>query len=152
MAHEFKAKSFGNFDCYVGCVDGMLLWIEKPSKADCLEMKTGDARFYCSRKSRYGFNLQAVCDAHCRFTRVWIKTPGASSDFLSFLRSELYSELEDNLLMDGLVLFGDSAYVSNNYMVTPYRKARSGFKDDFNFYQSQVSSMAPSWFVLAPGM
>jgi hypothetical protein len=103
-------------------------------------MKTGDARFYCSRKGRYGFNLQAVCDANGRFTRVWIKTPGASSDFLSFIRSDLYNELENGLLLEGLVLFGDSAYVSNCYMVTPYRKTRSGVRDDFNYYQSQVSN------------
>lgn len=140
-AREFKGKSAAGFECCVGCIDGMLLWTEKPTKADCNMMKTGEARFYCSRKSRFGFNLQAVCDAHGRFTRVWIKTPGASSDFLSFLRSDLYSELENGLLSEGLVLFGDSAYVSNDYMVTPYRNARSGTRDDFNFYQSQVSAV-----------
>lgn len=138
VANEFKSKSTAGFDCCVGCIDGMLLWIEKPTKVDCCKMKTGEARFYCSRKSRFGFNLQAVCDAHGRFMQVWIKTPGASSDFLSFLRSNLYSELENGLLSEGFALFGDSAYVSNNYMVTPYRKARSGPRDDFNFYQSQV--------------
>jgi hypothetical protein len=139
-AKEFSKKSVAGFDSCVGCIDGMLLWVEKPSKADCCSMKTGDARFYCSRKGRYGFNLQAVCDANGRFTRVWIKTPGASSDFLSFIRSDLYNELENGLLLEGLVLFGDSAYVSNCYMVTPYRKTRSGVRDDFNYYQSQVSN------------
>lgn len=117
----------------------MLLWIEKPTDADCHEMKTGDARFHCSRKGKYGFNLQGVCDAHCRFTAMWVKNPGASSDFLSFIRSDLYQKLEhDKLLKDGLVLFGDSAYVSNEYMVTPYRKTRDGPKGDFNYFQSQV--------------
>lgn len=32
------------------CIDGMLIWIERPSKKDCEKMKKGGARFYCSRK------------------------------------------------------------------------------------------------------
>lgn len=138
LAAEFTKRSQAGFCCCVGCIDGMLLWIDRPTAEDCRQMKTGDAKFHCTRKGKFGFNLQAVCDAHGRFMSVWIKTPGASSDFLSFLRSDLYFKLENNLLKEGLVIFGDSAYVSNSYMVTPYRRGRGGHRDDFNYYQSQV--------------
>ena len=38
----------------------------------------------------------------------------------------------------GLALFGDNAYVSTDFMVTPYKNVRAGLKDNLNFYQSQV--------------
>jgi DDE superfamily endonuclease len=35
-------------------------------------------------------------------------------------------------------VFGDSAYVNNGYFITPFKSVRSGPKDAFNFYQSQL--------------
>ena len=83
--------------------------------------------------------MQAVCDSRGRFLEVWIRNPGSSSDYISFVRSRLFRKLKTaGFLADGLALFGDNAYVSTETMVTPYRNVRRGFKDDFNFYQSQV--------------
>ena len=38
--------------------------------------------------------------------------------------------------MPGLALFGDNAYISNRYMVTPFKNVASGPKDAFNYFQS----------------
>lgn len=102
-------------------------------------MKCGSGRFYCSRKGKYGFNMQGVCDARGRFLQLWIKHPAAASDFLAFIRSNFYQRLqEDGYLAAGLVILGDCAYVSTSYMVTPYKNVRAGPKDNFNFYHSQL--------------
>jgi hypothetical protein len=43
-----------------------------------------------------------------------------------------------DFLAEGLVIFGDNAYVSMEYMVTPYKNVRAGPKDEFNFFHSQL--------------
>ena len=51
----------------------------------------------------------------------------------------MHTKLETpGFLAPGLVLYGDNAYVSNDYMVTPFKNVSSGSKDAYNFYQSQV--------------
>jgi hypothetical protein len=98
-------------------------------------MKTGSRVFFCSRKSKYGYNMQAVCDAEGRFLSVWINHPASTSNFMAFLRSNLYLSLTRlGFLSEGLVILGDNAYVSMDYMVTPYKNVRAGPKDDFNFF------------------
>ena len=51
--------------------------------------------------------------------------------------------LEDGLLADGLVIFGDNAYLNTKYMATPYPNIaghdKEKSKDNYNFYHSQVS-------------
>ena len=65
--------------------------------------------------------------------------PGSTSDYLAFVASALCTKAETpGFLAPGLVLHGDNAYVSNNRIVTPYEKAKSGNKDACNFYQSQL--------------
>ena len=88
IAHGFIKKHYW-FNCCVGCIDGMLVWTEKPTEHNCAVMKCGPMCFMCGRKGKYGLNLQGVCDHIQRFTFIWILHPGSSSDFLSFIRSSL---------------------------------------------------------------
>ena len=37
----FHEKSTPWFNCYVGCIDGMLAWMEKPTEHNCAVMKCG---------------------------------------------------------------------------------------------------------------
>jgi len=84
-------------------------------------------------------NFQAVCDARWRFVDVSIRNPGAASDFLSFVTSDLLEKLRiPNFLRNGLTFYGDNAYVNSATMVVPFPNVSSGEKDDFNFYHSQV--------------
>jgi hypothetical protein len=139
IAAGFKAKSDVGFDNCVGAIDGLLICSEKPTEKFAHMMKTGSRAFYCGRKCRFGYNMQAVCDAEGRFLSVWINHPASASDFIAFIRSKLYSKLTSpGFLADGLVIFGDNAYVSTDYMVTPYKNVRAGNKDDFNFFHSQL--------------
>ena len=139
IAAKFKAKSQAGFDCCVGCIDGILIWTEKPNASDCELSTCGAKKFLCGRKKKYGLNMQAVCDADRRFLDVSICHPGSTSDFLAFAISPLKHKLErHNVLGPGLCLFGDNAYVNTPYMVTPYKGVSGGSKDAYNFYQSQV--------------
>jgi hypothetical protein len=139
IAAGFKAKSQVGFDNCVGAIDGLLIWTEKPSEKAAHEMRTGSKAFFCGRKGKFGYNLQAVADSDGRFLSVWLIHPASSSDFISFIRSKLYLKLNTpGFLAEDLVIFGDNAYVSTNYMVTPYKNIRAGPKDDFNFFHSQL--------------
>jgi hypothetical protein len=139
IAAAFKAKSQVGFNNCVGAIDGLLVCTEKPTEKFAAEMKTGSTAFFCGRKHRFGYNMQAVCDAEGRFLSVWINHPASASDFISFLRSKLYVKLNTpGYLADGLVILGDNAYVSTEYMVTPYKNVRAGSKDDYNFFHSQL--------------
>jgi hypothetical protein len=68
IAQGFKAVSGASFDNVVGAIDGILIWILEPYKSECDIAKCGEVSFKCSRKNKYGLNMQAICDNHLHFT------------------------------------------------------------------------------------
>ena len=142
IAQGFKARSAIGIDSCVGAIDGILIWIHKPSAAFLKKFKVGPAKFFCGRKSKFGLNMQAVCDADGRFLDVYIGCPGSASDYYAFHGSPLRKTLEkDGFLSPGLCLFGDNAYLNSPYMLTGFRNVSKNsevYKDGFNFYQSQL--------------
>ena len=120
IATGFKLKSKAGFDGCVGCVDGMLLWTDRPTEKEAEKAGIGSKKFYCGRKKKYGLIMTGCVDHEQRFTDVDIKHPGATSDYLAFAMSNLKSRLEDGLLHDDNYLFGDCAYSNTTYMVTPF--------------------------------
>jgi hypothetical protein len=139
LALAFKAKSAAGIDCCVGAVDGMLLWIERPTNVDCDRAECGPKKFFCGRKHKFGLNMQAVCDAEGKFMDVSIAHPASTSDFLAFSTSKFQKKIETpGYLAPGLCIFGDLAYVNNGYFMTPFKGVKSGIKDTFNFYHSQL--------------
>ena len=66
IAEGFKEKSGAKFDNVIGAIDGILIWILKPTKNECKETKIADGLFKCWRKDRFGFNMQAICDHKLR--------------------------------------------------------------------------------------
>ena len=67
IAAGFEALSEAGFDCCAGCVDGMLIWTHQPEAEDAEELGVGPTKFYCARKGKFKFNLQALCDHQYRF-------------------------------------------------------------------------------------
>ena len=94
--------------------------------------------FFCGRKGKFGLNCQAVSNVRGRFLDTSIGLPGASLNCIVFEGSDLYERLEGSLLKNGLVLYGDSAYINTGNMATPFLNVLSGSKDDYNFFQSQL--------------
>lgn len=146
VANDFQARSTAGFNNCAGCLDGILIWIHKPSSVELAKLGIGGKKFFCGRKKKFGLNMQAVCDSRRRFLDVEIRHPGATSDYLAFAVSGLHRKLEGKnphderlpFLRPGLALYGDNAYVNTPWMVTPFKASPSGPKDAFNFYHSQV--------------
>ena len=139
MATDFTFRSKAGFDNCVGCIDGMLLWSEKPYLTECKKVGVDSGKFYCGRKGKYGLNMQAVCDGCHRFTYVSVLHPASVSDYLAFIPSSLYQQLtEGSGLPEGYCLYGDNAYVSESYMAVPFLNISSGPRDAYNYYHSKV--------------
>lgn len=139
MAKAFYNKSGAGFTCCCAAIDGMLIWIQKPTEWDAAAAKFGVVKYFCGRKHKYGLTLQGTCDAYGRFTDIEIHHPAATSDYLCFKTSFIYKQLEkENFLADGLCFFGDNAYVNSSYMATPYPGKTSTKKDAYNFFHSQL--------------
>jgi hypothetical protein len=98
--------------------------------------------FFCGRKGKFGLNCQAVSNVHGRILDISIGSLGASSDCIAFEGSDLYERLEGGLLKNGLVLYGDNAFINTRYMVTPFLNLLSGCKDDYNFFSLSCASMS----------
>ena len=139
ISNEFSHRSKAGLSNCIGCIDGMLVWTEKPSKKECVEVGVDDGKFYCRRKGKFCLNLQAVCDAKCQFTYISLQLPTSASDYLAFVTSSLYGQLtEAEGLSAGYCLYGDNAYVNESYMAMPFQAMSNGPKDSYNFYHSQV--------------
>jgi hypothetical protein len=144
IAEGFLRKSAANFDTCVGCLDGMLVWIHPPSKEECEKIGVGQAKFICGRKSKFGLNLQAICDSEKRFLDISIKFGASASDLLAFEASPIRVHMDSpNFIAPGLCLFGDNAYVNRLFMATPYpnlgeHTENREDKDAYNFYHSQL--------------
>ena len=138
-AYDLTFRSKAGFDNCVGCIDGMLLWTEKPFQKHCEKVGVDSGKFYCGRKGKFGLNMQGVCDARRRFTYISVQHPASASDYLAFVTSSLYQKLTEGTgLPDGYCLYGDNAYVNETYMAVPFPNTSSGPKDAYNYYQSQV--------------
>ena len=142
IARQFQSVSSANFNICAGAIDGILIWIKKPTSANANRAGSGQMRFLCGRKGKFGLNCQAVSDVRGRFLDISIGYGGSSSDCLAFEASSLYQRCENGLMKDGLVLFGDNAYLNTQYMATPYTNVSGNdaqkTKDDYNFYHSQL--------------
>lgn len=139
LAARFKAKSGAHFDCCVGAIDGILIWMKRPSAVNCATAKCDAGKFMCGRKKKFGLNCQAICDADGRFLAVGIRYPGSTADCLAFEGMAIYNMLKNGLLAPNLCLFGDNAYINSSFMATPYQGGNlSGSRDAYNFYHSQL--------------
>ena len=128
-----------DFAICAGAIDGLLIWIGKPTPADCEEMPCDSGKFFCGQKSKFGLNCQAVADRHGQILDLSIKFPGSTLDCLAFEASSLYQRLNTNgFLAEGLCLFGDNAYLNAPYMATLFTGAMAGSVDTYNFYHSQL--------------
>ena len=139
IAGKFANKSDIGFDNCAGCIDGILIWTNKPTKPVLEDANLGSKKFFCGRKKRFGMNMQAICDDKRRFLDIDIAHPASTSDYLAFGTSDICKDLETRgFLSQGLSLYGDNAYMNTPYMTTPFKAVSSGPKDAFNFYHSQI--------------
>jgi hypothetical protein len=85
IARRFRGKlPLAGFSTCVGCIDGILIWMHKPRKADCKEAGVEETKFFCGRKHKFGLNLQAFCNHKKRFISISILYGVLTSDHLAF--------------------------------------------------------------------
>jgi hypothetical protein len=126
IAAGFEQKSKAGFAVCAGAIDGILIWIKRPTLEDCEIAKCGAKKFFCGRKKKFGLNMQAPCNAEGCFLNVSIKHPAAMSDYLGFCTSLFKHKLErSGFLAPELCLFGDNAYVNTSYMATPFKGVKA---------------------------
>ena len=141
-AQAFSQKCKAGFNMVIGAIDGLLIWTLMPPLSVCRFLNVGQANFRCHRKDKFGFNMQAICDHNLKFYWVNVKWPGATSDYMAWVTSRLCNLLENNttmkLLVAGITLVGDNAYVKRKYMAIPLRGNQTGWKVGYNFSVSQI--------------
>jgi len=83
-AHGFTTlSSHGAIKGCVACLDGYLLQIKVPSKAE-----TGNVKAYFSgHYQTYGINMQATCDHQCRFVYAALAAPGGANDIAAYRKT-----------------------------------------------------------------
>lgn len=134
----FKNASGVSFNNCVGAIDGLLIWISKPTNEDANSCGVGVKKYFCGRKHKFGLNCQAVSDCEGKILDISIKFGGSSSDCLAFSASNLHSCLQNGLLHNNYVLFGDNAYLKTFFLATPFPNVSSVSKDNYNYYHSQL--------------
>lgn len=136
IAWAFQSKSGAGFSCVIEAIDGLLIAIRKPAEYFCQMMNCGSASFRCHRKDKYSLNMQAICDHKLRFRWIDINWPGASSDYMAWVTSDLCIKLEEAVhvvIAKGMKLLGDNAYCKRMFMATPLKGTRRGYEDAYTF-------------------
>ena len=59
LADEFKCKSSVGICHCVGAIDGILIWIHKPTASDCEALGFGPIKFFCGRAGRR--SMASIC-------------------------------------------------------------------------------------------
>jgi hypothetical protein len=134
VAEGFQSISFnGAIANCIGVVDGYLLRIYTPTKADAGNVKS----YFSGHDQCHGINLQAVCDHHCRFIFVSVAAPGSVNDRDAIQESGLLIQLQK--LPKIFVIIGDAAYPASERIVPMFYgvNRKDPQCDNFNFYASQ---------------
>ena len=110
IACGFQKKLFIHLDSCVGCIDGMLVWTNKPNKVTLENCDLRPLKFLCGKKKKFSLNLQAIYDHRKRFMDVFIGFPGSASDFLCYCNLSICEKLNTpGFLVPGLCIYGDAA-------------------------------------------
>lgn len=118
----------------VGVLDGYLLAIVTPPKKIAKNVRS----YFSGHYQKYGINIQACCDSHCRFTFVGIGGPGVSKDRSAVKASHLSDLIE--ALPSGYICIADCAYQPTEKLIPVFGGdlALQKDNDNFNFYASQL--------------
>jgi len=142
IAAGFERASEVGFRNCAGAIDGVLIWMQKPTLKETKRVGVDQAKFLCGRKSKFGLNCQAVSDVNGKILDISIACGGSAADCVAFETSDLYERLSNGLLKKGRVLFGDNAYLNSLFMVTPYTNVAGNpnkkSEDNYNFFHSQL--------------
>jgi hypothetical protein len=128
-----KSKAGGLFDRVIGALDGWLCDTNKP-----IVHNTSD--FFLGHYQRFGLNVQAMCDAHLRFTFLAIAGPGGMNDVRAFGKCFKFHQWLQSL-PDGYFIIADNAYELSETLLIPYsgaEKLSCVYRDAYNYHLSSL--------------
>jgi hypothetical protein len=96
----------------VGAVDGILIWMQKPNVNEAKRVGVDQKKLLCGRKHKFGLNCQAAADVNGKTLDISVVYGASAADCVAFEASDLHARLEDGLLKNGYILFGDNAYLN----------------------------------------
>ena len=99
ISREFSSRSKAGFTNCIGCIDGLLIWLEKPLKEQCNEVGGDSGKFLCGQMVKLGLSRQGICDARRWFTYISIQHPASASDYLAFV-TLLYMVISQMMTQD----------------------------------------------------
>lgn len=91
---RFAARTGYHLRGCVGALDGLLVYIKKPSKNE-----TNKARSYYSRKSGDGLQCLAICDPQRRIHWLNMRTVGSAYDLTAYYHSNLHDAIHNQDLL-----------------------------------------------------
>lgn len=124
----------------IGFIDGIVVKMIKP---DADEVRGGNVKdWFVARKGTYGLNLQCICDGKYRFTHISMAYSASSHDSTCWAASKLAQHWKSVRPLEvPYFLCGDSAYAGCPNIITPFRNAKLGTREDnFNFVHSSKRS------------
>jgi hypothetical protein len=139
LARGFQNVSDDGLLCgHVGPVDGWLCGIKTPTKKEAKRVRA----FFSGHYQRYGLNVLASCDAHCRFTSVSVNNSGGTNDCIALVKWSLLYNVMKKLPL-GCYFSGDNAFPQCRFIMTPFTEPQlRGIlglsRDAYNFYLSQL--------------
>ena len=118
----------------IGAIDGWLCTIEKPKDV------SNPSKFFSGHYQRFGFNVQAICDANLCFIHIAVAGKGQTNDARAFRKMTVLQKWLDSVANLGYFIVGDNAYPIMNTLLIPFSgaDARNEWKDLYNFYLSQL--------------
>ena len=136
VALQFCEASAGVMNGCIGALDGWMVKIQKPTKADGVN----NPQSFYSCKGYYGVNVQAICDKNKKILFWSILSRGAEHDLTAFKNSTLYKWLLlnwESMLQKGFYFIGDTAYGLQSFLLSPYDDTVHGSaEDNYSFFHS----------------
>ena len=139
-----ERSSYGIFKYCTGCIDGLALYVNAPSK----KKYKNQSRFRSGSKKRTCINVQAVCDGDYLIETMTVRHVGSTNDADCFETSSL-RDLNQSLPFP-YHWNGDAAYSMSDTMHIPFPGINlpevNKAYDSYNFWQSQVRIMIEQTF------
>lgn len=114
--NSFRSK--GVRGC-IGYLDGSEMWLRVGNRQE-IRHET-----YFSRKKRYGFNIQAICDGNKEFIYIHAGSKGSIHDSIAFKSSALYRNRQ-RLFHPSSYILADKAYELDRHILTRFKENAIG--------------------------
>lgn len=113
----------------VGCVDGSLIPIKRPSQNEVA---------YVSRRNTHDINVQGVCSHDMKFTNLVARWPGATHDAFIWNTCNLNRRFREGDFGHEAFLLGDSAYPLRPWLLTPVLQPQNEAEERYNRHHRRM--------------